>query len=157
VSPADASQFGFNADTILRTIPILLATAGAIYKFKDARPRRRTMLKNDLELLKAARDQNIACNEFQASIETELSRLYRSTARREWTTIVFGSLIALSFGLWTAYLISDGSTWWALGTGFFTFIGISLVMAGFESQPAVDGPTSQPSFATAVPDPEPPS
>jgi hypothetical protein len=156
VSPADANQFGFNADTILRTIPVLLATAGAMYKFKDARPRRRTMLKNDLDLLKAARDQNIACEDFEASIETELSRLYRSTAEREWPTIVFGSLIALSFGVWTAYLISEGSTWWALGTGFFTFIGISLVMAGLESRPALEGRTRQARFAAAHPDPQAP-
>src|SRR5262245_25598474 len=88
---ADAGQVGLNVDTILRTIPVLLATAGAIYKFKDARPRRRTNLRADLELLKAAGEQRIDCDEFRASIEAELSRLYRSSERREWGTIAFGA------------------------------------------------------------------
>jgi len=130
---ADAGQVGFDADTILRTIPVLLATAGAIYKFKDARPRRRTNLKADLELLKVAREQQIECDGFQASIEAELSRLYRSSEKREWSTIAFGAILALLFGIWTVYLVTDGFTWWAIGTGFFTFVGISLATAGLDA------------------------
>ena len=133
MTPADAAEVGFNADTILRTIPVLLATAGAIYKFKDARPRRRANLKADLELLKAAREQRIDCEDFQASIESELSRLRRSGEKHEWPTIAFGSVLALLFGIWTVYLVSDGFTLWALGTGFFTFVGISLATAGLDA------------------------
>ena len=129
---ADAGQVGLNADTILRTIPVLLATAGAIYKFKDARPRRRTNLKADLELLKAAREQQIECDDFQASIEKELSRLYRLSGQREWYTVALGAVLALLFGIWTVYLVSD-SSWWAVGTGFFTFVGISLATAGLDA------------------------
>jgi hypothetical protein len=135
---ADAGQVGLNADTILRTIPVLLATAGAIYKFKDARPRRRTNLKADLELLKAAREQQIDCGDFQSSIEKELARLYRSSGEREWYTVAFGAVLALLFGSWTVYLVSD-SSWWAVGTGFFTFVGISLATAGLDAEPRKSG------------------
>ena len=134
---SDAGQVGLNTDTILRTLPVLLATAGAIYKFKDARPRRRTNLKADLELLKAAREQRIACDDFQASIEAELARLYRSSAEREWPMVAFGAVLALLFGIWTVYLVSDGS-WWAVGTGFFTFVGISLATAGLDAAESPD-------------------
>jgi hypothetical protein len=150
---ADAGQVGLNADTILRTIPVLLATAGAVYKFKDARPRRRTNLKADLELLRAAREQRIECDDFRASIEKELSRLYRSSGQREWYTVAFGSVLALLFGIWTVYLVSDGS-WWAVGTGFCTFVGISLATAGLDAaEPTESGGADQqrrPTHAYAV-------
>jgi hypothetical protein len=157
MTPADAGQVAFDADTIFRAIPVLLATAGAIYKFKDARPRRRTNLKADLELLKAAREQRIDCAGFQASIEAELTRLYRSSEKREWGTVAFGSVLALLFGVWTVYLVSDGFTWWAIGTGFFTFVGISLLTAGLDSAESEGVVRGRPAGASVVPDAPPAS
>jgi hypothetical protein len=34
--------------------------------------------------------------------------------------------------VWTAYIVKDGFSWWALLTGFFTFIGISIALSGLE-------------------------
>src|SRR5262249_30822084 len=113
----DAGQVGLNADTILRTIPGVLRTAGRIYNCKDARPRRRTNLRADLELLRDAREQQVECGDFQASIEKELSRLYRSGGRPEWPMVAFGAVLALVFGIWTVYLVGDSSWWAAAGTG----------------------------------------
>ena len=129
---SDVGGIGLGSDTILKAIPIVFAVATAIYKFRDTRPRRRATLKADLELLKTAREQNLACEDFQAYVQTELSHLYARTKRTQWGWVVFGSVFALSFGVWTAYLVSDGFSWWALATGFFAFVGLSIVMGGLE-------------------------
>jgi uncharacterized membrane protein (DUF2068 family) len=129
-----ADGIGLDSDTVLRAIPVIVAVAGAIYKFRDARPRRRATLKADLELLKTARDQTLAldCEKLQAHVQAELSDLYERTTKTEWGWVVFGSVFSLFFGVWTAYLVKDGFSWWALGTGFFAFVGLGIVMNGLE-------------------------
>jgi hypothetical protein len=108
----------------------LAAVATAIYKFRDARPRRRATLKADLELLSAAWGQHLDCKEFEAYVQSELSHLYRRTTTTDWGTIAIGLLFALGFGGWTAYLVSDGFSWWAIATGFLAFGGLSMVVTG---------------------------
>jgi uncharacterized membrane protein (DUF2068 family) len=128
----DVARTGVEWDVILKAIPVAFAAATAIYKFRDARPRRRATLKADLELLKAAREQNLECMQLETSVRAELARLYDREKRAEWKTLAFGSVFALAFGVWTAYIVKDGFSWWALLTGFFTFIGISIALSGLE-------------------------
>jgi hypothetical protein len=126
------------SDTIFKAIPIVLGLATSIYKFRDARPRRRKTLEADLALLKTAREQKLACDEFETYIQEELVHLYRRTTETQWGWVLFGSLFALWFGVWTGYVLKDGFSWWALLTGFFTFVGISLVMTGLEDSRRVE-------------------
>lgn len=116
----------------MKPVPVVATVATAIYKFRDKRPLRRATLKTDLELLKTARDQNLDCEEFQAYVQTELSHLYKRTTETQWSTVVLGSVFSLAFGGWTAYLVKDGFSWWALATGFFAFVGLSIVTSGLE-------------------------
>jgi hypothetical protein len=46
--------------------------------------------------------------------------------------VAAGSVLATVFGLWTVYLVRDGFSWWALASGFFAFVGLSIVIAGLE-------------------------
>jgi hypothetical protein len=102
------------------------------------------MLKADLELLKAARAQKLSCDDFQAYIETELSHLGQRTTQTSWPTVVFGSIFSLSFALWTAYLVKGGFSWWGLATGFFSFVGLGIVMTGLEDARRLEPDTSAP-------------
>src|SRR4051812_18328446 len=78
---------GVNWDEMLKVTPVLAAVGTAIYKFRDARPRRRATLKADLELLNAAREQRLDCEEFESYVQSELANLYRRTTTTDWGTI----------------------------------------------------------------------
>ena len=119
-----------NWDTVLKAIPVVVAVLTALYRFRDARPRRRATLKADLELLKAAREQELDCRELEARLQVDLSHLAKRNERADRWAVVTGSALALVFSLWTIYLVRDGFSWWAPATGFFAFVGLSIVIGG---------------------------
>jgi hypothetical protein len=138
----DVGGIGLGSDTIFKAIPIVVGVVTAAVRFRDARPRRRSVLKADLEVLRAARLQKLDCEEFQAYVQTELSNLSKRTTRTQWPVVVFGSVFSLVFGIWTAYLVKDGFSWWALATGFSAFVGLSIVMGGLEDSRRFEDGTS---------------
>jgi uncharacterized membrane protein (DUF2068 family) len=143
----DVGGIGIDWDAILKVIPVVAAVATAIYKFRDSRPRRRATLKTDLELLRTARDQNLDCKGFEAYVQEELSHLYQRTRKTQWGTVILGIVFAISFAVWTVYLVRDGFSWWAVATGFFAFVGTTIVIGGLEDTrrlPA-EGATGKPS------------
>jgi hypothetical protein len=108
------------------------AVLGALYKLRDSRPRRRATLKADLELLRAVREQKLDCRSLEARVQADLSHLANRGARTDWWAVAAGSVLATVFGLWTVYLVRDGFSWWALASGFFAFVALSIVIAGLE-------------------------
>jgi hypothetical protein len=96
------AETGLNWDAVLRAIPVVAAVLGALYKFRDSRPRRRATLRADLELLKAAREQKMDCRELEARVQADLSHLANRGASTDWWSVAAGSVLAIVFGLWTA-------------------------------------------------------
>jgi hypothetical protein len=119
---------------------LALRRAGA--SFLDSKPARRSTLKADADLLeKLPRDSpaySILANNLEERIRTEYpSKAYpltpmqkRPRQREDWSNIVVGSLVLIGFAGWTAYLVRNGFTPWALLTGFFAFGGLGLLVDG---------------------------
>jgi hypothetical protein len=58
---------------------------------------------------------------------------------RDLATFVAGVVFLVGFSFWTWYLVRDGFSWWAIGTGFGAFLGFVWILVAYEEDPLVTG------------------
>ena len=128
------------ASVVAAVVAVRRAVAGLL----ESRPARRSTLKADADLLAKLPKDSAAYHILARSIDERITEQYpsrehpsRSASQKpmrekRWANIVMGSLIALGFGAWTAYLVRDGFTPWALLTGFFVLGGLGFIRDGMD-------------------------
>jgi len=127
----------FDWDLTLRAVGVLVGAVATIYQLTKLKPRLRTTLKTDLEILKLLDPKDPNYGVVQAHVDRSIQQIYAREAPESagrglqvynWGTLVFGLLLAGGFIFWTVYLVKDGFTPWALLTGFFALGGIGNIM-----------------------------
>ena len=128
-------------------IGLAIGVVVSLYKIREIksgwskRPRLRSTLKTDLELLKMLKSDPRNKDILQAHINATIDRIYRrpvpqgGSKRLEvhsWSDFIFGICFFLGFSLWTGYLLKGGFNWWVIITGFFAFAGLGGLASAFE-------------------------
>ena len=119
----------------LRAVPLIAGALYSLYRFRDLNPRLRSKLKSDVEILSKLDPESKAHATLKKNIEVAVEQLYPSSGQPAQKVIVsdviFGVIFLVGFGFWTAYLVRDGFSNWALLTGFFAFAGVGFLLLGF--------------------------
>jgi hypothetical protein len=125
---------------IVQALAVLAGVAVSFYSLRNlpARTRKRSTLKADIEIYHLLDKSDPQREVVKRSIDASVNRMYGTGARNlrdvEWTQIITGVVMVLGFGFWTAYLVKDGFTWWAIATGLGAFSGLMLIPEAFERQ-----------------------
>jgi hypothetical protein len=97
---------------------------------------RRATLKTDAEILERLDPNSAAYKSPKQSIEARVERL---SAEPQNGVILFdvalGVIFFVGFGFWTANIVWDGFSGWALLTGYLTLSGAGFVLLGFSGCP----------------------
>ncbi|MGH2775319.1 MAG: hypothetical protein ACRDJT_07795 [Actinomycetota bacterium] len=119
-------------ETALRAIPLVAGALISLFRLRSLEPRLRSKLKTDSEILSRLDPESSAHGLLKRNIEAGVERLYaRPAAELKWGDVAVGVVFVVGFGFWTAYLVRDGFTWWALLTGYLTFAGMGFIALGF--------------------------
>jgi hypothetical protein len=129
-----------NGDVILKAATILVGALFSALQLRKLIPRSRTQLKADLEILKLLDPADPNFPLLKSHIDAQIKATYSAGTGRhsqfkvqDTGHLVIGIIMCLVFIPWTLYLVRDGFTWWALGTGFFAFAGFGNLMMAFET------------------------
>ena len=119
-------------ETALRVVPLVAGALISLYRLQSLEPRLRSRLKSDSEILSRLDPESPAYELLKRNIEAGVERLYaQPAAELKWKDLAIGVIFVVGFGFWTAYLVRDGFTWWALLTGYFTLAGVGFIALGF--------------------------
>ena len=93
-----------------------------------------------------ARSRFESVRNLKSNVEMAVEKLYPSSEQHEQKVVVsdvaFGVIFLVGFGFWTAHLVSDGFSYWALLTGFFAVTGVGLLLLGFGYGSTLPGETA---------------
>jgi hypothetical protein len=132
---------------VLTGMGIVVGAALTLYQIRRAISPARLNLKNDLEVIKLARELELkdVAKEAAARIAYTRAGGLRDTWVR-WIQanlpdpgeLIAGGVIAIlvfaGFFTWTVYLVKTGHTHWAILTGIMSFGGISPLMDAIDEQ-----------------------
>ena len=135
------------------------SVVAAVIKLRRSRTLSKVQLERDLALLDKLPNQDADLRDrVAASVSEQVRYLYPTLAERgprrvpwrtrfatwlrmfgawakdrvQWGPFVAGVVFAVGFGIWTADLVSDGFTPWALLTGFWGLAGVGWVITAME-------------------------
>jgi hypothetical protein len=123
---------------VLAVVVTAVVTAiAAIFKLRDVfgRAWKRSGLKADLEIYRLLEPSDPNLEVVKTSIDASIQRLYGPGTNRkvsDWTSLVVGCVFTVAFAAWTAYLLRDGFTWWAIPTVFFVIVGLTSFAQAFQ-------------------------
>lgn len=131
----------------------VVGALGAIYQFSQLRASTRSSIKTDLDILALLDKEGTSYRLVKASVDASISQVYAARGKSAFTVyskgdLVFGTIFLVGFSAWTAYLVHNGSTWWAIITAFFAFAGFGGILNAFD-------PKRQKTKAATEPSPEP--
>ena len=133
-------------EAAVRAVPLIAGAAYSLYRFRDLNPRLRSKLKSDVEILTKLDPDSKAYATLKSNVEIAVEKLYPSSEQHEQKVVVsdvaFGVIFLVGFGFWTAHLVSDGFSYWALLTGFFAVTGVGLLLLGFGYGSTLPGETA---------------
>jgi hypothetical protein len=124
-------------DQLLPALAVIAGILGTLFTFRNLpeRTRKRSTLKADIEIYGLLDPADPKREVVKASINSSIDRLYHpEKSRRVWdpTSLVIGIFMTVGFGLWTAYLLRDGFSWWAVFTVSFVPVGVVGFVQAFE-------------------------
>jgi hypothetical protein len=123
-------------ELVLRALPLIVGAIVSLYKLRDLNPRLRATLKTDAEILERLDPNSAAYKSLKQSIEARVERLSADPQNEVILfDVVLGVLFIVGFGFWTAYIVRDGFSLWALLTGYLTLSGAGFVLLGFRGRP----------------------
>jgi hypothetical protein len=128
---------------LLKAIAAIGAAAAALIPILNSQlfSRPRAKLKTDLEILHLLdpHDENYPL--VKASVDSSIRTIYLQQEKRKlseklkrfnWRLLITGVIVLGGFGWWTVSLVRDDS-WWAIVTGYFTFIGLGYIASAFRT------------------------
>ncbi len=128
-------------ELMLKAAGLLIGAVSTVYQLIQARPRLRSTLKADLEILKLVEADSEQYRLVKTYVDQTIRQVYGQEAQARaapglrvysWSTLVFGIVLAGGFTVWTFYLVRDGFSWWAVLTGFFALGGIGNIMSSLD-------------------------
>jgi hypothetical protein len=140
-------------DLIAKVLGVIFSAGAGLYRLRySVKPRARTNLKADCELLSLFDKSDPSRATLKARIDAQVADLYGPARRgqtwlpKDWLdalreadrpqTVLGVACLAAGAGL-TAYLVRNGFTWWSLLTGYIGLLGLGLIMSAFENHGAV--------------------
>lgn len=127
-------------EILIKAVVALTGVIGTVYQFKNIRPKMRSKLKTDLEILSMLEKDDPNHKLVQEYVNESMKGLYSLAGSRKsdgsritsWGDFIFGIIFTSLFTTATIYIVQDGWNWWALLTGFFVFAGIGGILNGFD-------------------------
>lgn len=138
--PAVSSEIPWAA--IAQAFGVMVGAGVALYQILRAIAPGASRLKHDLEVLQLAKAVGIDTSALESRLRNQVASIGRHGRvlyPRElvWTPQLLAGLgmavaLFIGFGAWTAYILRDGFTWWALLTGALAFGGVGPLMESIE-------------------------
>lgn len=108
-------------------------------KVREFKPRERSILKYELEILNML-DKSIDNYDLvEARVNYRLNRLFKNVEepveeqKRNFNlfNIIYGALLFIGLGYWTISKIPGDTPWWTFIIGYFAFAGLFIMLKGF--------------------------
>ena len=112
-------------EIIIPVVGTIVAALVSFYQMKFARPRPRSRLKTDLEILELMGESHEQFPKVKKQIDELIADIYSKPVKlskeKQWKIRAYQFMFAVfgtGFLFWTFYIVRDGWNWWALLTGY---------------------------------------
>lgn len=123
-------------DNVLKVLGVLAGAATTAQQIRQFRANSRSSVKADLDILRMLDKSDASYELVKQHVDALIKRVY---APRKGGFVVYnqedfviGLLLLPGFLVWTAYLLRNGFSWWALLTAFFAFAGFGSILNGLD-------------------------
>ena len=148
---------GIDWDLVVKAVGAIVGVFVSLYQLRNIKPRLRSTLKTDVELLKNLEPGGLSHQTVKEHIDYMIQRLYQSDREKtgsrfkiySWSDFTLGIIFLPGFLVWSIYLFRDGFNWWGLVTAFFAFAGFGGIVNSLDkpSQPIVKTEKNIPTVA----------
>lgn len=129
-----------NWELVVTIIGSFIGLFGAIYQLRQLNPRKRTRLKNDVEILDKLDKQSESYQILKSHIDESIKRIYINKGNKfriyNIGDFIFGLIFILGFTVLSVYIYNknNGFSWWLLLTANFAFAGFGGVLNGLDNK-----------------------
>jgi hypothetical protein len=125
------------ADNLLKVLAILAGAVASIHQIKQFRANSRSSLKADLEILRMLDKAEPEHNLVKAHTTQLINQLYSPRAGKRFKIynledFLMGLFGAVGLTFWTAHILRNGFSFWALLTGVFALASFLVMLDGFD-------------------------
>ena len=117
----------FDWDLLIKLLAAIATLIGLALQFRKFNPRKRLLLKTDLEILKEINEEDQNHATVKEYIDNHVKSIYVESDRlKVYDTfgLIYGVIFILGFSYWSVslYNTNNGFTFWMIFTGFAVFI-----------------------------------